>query len=114
MADECAAPAPSALYARGVAENRWEDDPAQREATQWLDRIHDEFAARWKRSSGGRRGLRLRPAGEQCRGAECAGAGEQGAPVDRARGVVLVALFGHVSSPEMFLRPQYWRPWIEG
>ena len=36
--------APSALYARGVAENRWEDDPAQREATTWLDRIHDEFA----------------------------------------------------------------------
>ncbi len=38
--------APSALYARGVAENRWEDDPSQREALSSLDRIHDEFAAR--------------------------------------------------------------------
>ena len=37
---------PSALYARGAAENRWEDDPAQRAALASLDRIHAEFAAR--------------------------------------------------------------------
>jgi cell division protein ZapE len=45
--------APSALYARGVAENRWEDDPSQREALSSLDRIHGEFvqqraAGLWK------------------------------------------------------------------
>ena len=37
---------PSALYARGVAENRWEDDPAQRAALASFDRIHDEFEQR--------------------------------------------------------------------
>ena len=38
--------APSVLYARGVAENRWEDDPSQRETLSSLDRIHHEFARR--------------------------------------------------------------------
>ena len=66
MADEAAAPSPSALYARGVAENRWEDDPAQREALTWFDRIHDEFAAR--RDAGLWKSIQLRIAPRPVRG----------------------------------------------
>ena len=66
MADEAAAPTPSALYARGVAENRWEDDPAQREAATWLDRIHDEFTAR--REAGLWKSIQLRIAPRPVRG----------------------------------------------
>jgi len=36
---------PSALYAQGVAERRWQDDPAQRAALVALDRIHAELIA---------------------------------------------------------------------
>src|SRR6185312_9654848 len=36
---------PSALYARGVAENRWQDDPAQRAALEAFDRLHDALLA---------------------------------------------------------------------
>jgi cell division protein ZapE len=36
---------PSALYARGVAEKRWQDDPAQRTALQAFDRLHDALMA---------------------------------------------------------------------
>ena len=61
MADESLEPAPSALYARGVAENRWEDDPAQREATKWLDRIHDEFVERRNAGLGKSIQLRMSP-----------------------------------------------------
>lgn len=35
-----AAATPSGYYARGVAERRWQDDPAQRQALAALDRIH--------------------------------------------------------------------------
>jgi len=66
MADESVGPAPSALYARGVAENRWEDDPAQREATRWLDRIHDEFAER--RNAGLWKSIQLRMSPQPVRG----------------------------------------------
>lgn len=34
------APLPSARYAQGVAERRWDDDPAQREILPTLDRLH--------------------------------------------------------------------------
>lgn len=40
-----AAASPSVLYAKGVAENRWEDDPAQRAALVHLDRIQSELIA---------------------------------------------------------------------
>ncbi len=58
---EQAAEAPSRAYARGVAEGRWQDDPAQHEALRELDRIHaalltdggegwlDRLSARWRR-----------------------------------------------------------------
>jgi cell division protein ZapE len=36
---------PAELYARGVAERRWEDDPAQRAALVELDRVHAELLA---------------------------------------------------------------------
>jgi cell division protein ZapE len=36
---------PSALYARGVAENRWQDDPAQRAALEAFDRLHTALLA---------------------------------------------------------------------
>ena len=36
---------PSALYAQGVAEGRWEDDPAQRAVLAHLDRIQAELVA---------------------------------------------------------------------
>jgi cell division protein ZapE len=36
---------PSALYARGVAENRWQDDPAQRPALEAFDRLHEALLA---------------------------------------------------------------------
>ena len=36
---------PSALYARGVAENRWQDDPAQRAALEAFDLLHDALLA---------------------------------------------------------------------
>ena len=36
---------PSALYAQGVAERRWEDDPAQRAVLAHLDRIQAELIA---------------------------------------------------------------------
>jgi cell division protein ZapE len=66
MADDAAAPTPSALYARGVAENRWESDPAQREAATWLDRIHAEFAAR--RHAGLWKSIQLRISPQPVRG----------------------------------------------
>ena len=45
---------PSALYAQGVVQRRWQDDPAQRGALAALDRIHGELSAAgtdalWKR-----------------------------------------------------------------
>jgi len=52
---------PSQAYARGVAEGRWQDDPAQHEALRELDRIHaalldeaqegwlDRLSALWKK-----------------------------------------------------------------
>jgi len=46
---------PSALYARGVAERRWQDDPAQRAALAALDRIHGDLlapASWWQRLRG--------------------------------------------------------------
>jgi cell division protein ZapE len=48
---------PSAYYDRGVAEQRWEDDPAQRAALGALDRIHAELITSakttlWKRILG--------------------------------------------------------------
>jgi cell division protein ZapE len=48
---------PSALYAQGVAQRRWQDDPAQRAALIALDRIHAELSAAsaqtlWKRILG--------------------------------------------------------------
>ena len=48
---------PSALYAQGVTERRWQDDPAQRAALAALDRIHAELIAGsrrtlWKRIVG--------------------------------------------------------------
>jgi len=48
---------PSALYAQGVAERRWQDDPAQRAALAVLDTIHAELTAAskqnlWKRILG--------------------------------------------------------------
>jgi cell division protein ZapE len=56
MADSTAAASatPSDHYNRGVAERRWEDDPAQRAALAALDRIHAELVAAdagslWKR-----------------------------------------------------------------
>ena len=66
MADDAVAPAPSVLYARGVDENRWEDDPAQREAVTWLDRIHVEFAAR--RKAGLWKSIQLRLSPQPVRG----------------------------------------------
>ncbi|MEO8803527.1 MAG: cell division protein ZapE [Rudaea sp.] len=46
MVDEDAtALTPSQRYAKGVAQQRWEDDPAQRNALISLDRIHAEIAA---------------------------------------------------------------------
>jgi cell division protein ZapE len=51
---------PSALYAEGVAEGRWQDDPAQRAALQAFDRLHDALLApppgafaRWRARFGG-------------------------------------------------------------
>ncbi len=38
--DTPVSPTPSQAYARGVAEGRWRDDPAQHEALAELDRIH--------------------------------------------------------------------------
>jgi cell division protein ZapE len=56
MADSTAAASatPSDHYNRGVAERRWEDDPAQRAALAALDKIHAELVAAdgaslWKR-----------------------------------------------------------------
>jgi cell division protein ZapE len=47
---------PSDLYDRGVADGRWEDDPAQRAALGALDRIHAQLCADgaplWKRILG--------------------------------------------------------------
>ena len=46
---------PSVLYARGVAERRWQDDPEQRAALVALDRIHAELlapASWWQRLRG--------------------------------------------------------------
>jgi cell division protein ZapE len=48
---------PSARYARGVQERRWQDDSAQATALVAFDRIHDELVARpslslWQRLSG--------------------------------------------------------------
>src|SRR5262249_43516148 len=45
---------PSALYAQGIAQRRWQDDPAQRDALHALDRVHAELCAAgtgalWKR-----------------------------------------------------------------
>ncbi len=51
---------PSALYAQGVAERRWEDDPAQRAALVELDRIHAELIEA-EASSWWRRRLRSTP-----------------------------------------------------
>jgi cell division protein ZapE len=58
---------PSALYAQGVADHRWQDDAAQRAALVALDRLHSELIAAsgqtlWKRVLGRRamvRGLYL-------------------------------------------------------
>jgi len=36
---------PSVLYARGVAEDRWQDDPAQRAALEAFDRLHAALLA---------------------------------------------------------------------
>jgi cell division protein ZapE len=52
--DSMAADTPSMLYARGIAQRRWEDDPAQRVALASLDRIRAELIAAnagglWKR-----------------------------------------------------------------
>ena len=52
--DSMAAETPSSLYARGIAQQRWEDDPAQRVALASLDRIRAELIAGagsglWKR-----------------------------------------------------------------
>ncbi|HEU4857641.1 MAG TPA: cell division protein ZapE [Rhodanobacteraceae bacterium] len=51
---------PSAHYARGVADGRWQDDPAQRTALAALDRLHDAllapapgFLARWRARKAG-------------------------------------------------------------
>ncbi len=66
MAAESDVLSPGALYARGVAENRWEDDPAQREAARWLDRIHDDFAAR--RDAGLWKSIQLRMSPKPVRG----------------------------------------------
>ena len=54
MAEITAAATPSEYYDRGVAERRWEDDPAQRAALMALNRIHAELVAAsdaglWKR-----------------------------------------------------------------
>ncbi len=54
MAEITAAATPSACYDRGVAERRWEDDPAQRAVLVALNRIHAELVAAsdarlWKR-----------------------------------------------------------------
>ncbi|MEP6483636.1 MAG: cell division protein ZapE [Rudaea sp.] len=46
MADSSESLAPSALYARGVREQRWQDDPSQRDVLASLDRIHAQFDAR--------------------------------------------------------------------
>jgi cell division protein ZapE len=46
---------PSAVYARGVVERRWQDDPAQRAALDALDRIYAELlapASWWQRLRG--------------------------------------------------------------
>jgi len=45
MADSPAAARPSAYYDAGVADERWEDDPAQRAVLVALDRIHAELCA---------------------------------------------------------------------
>ena len=58
--------APSALYARGVAENRWEDDPSQRETLSSLDRIHDEFSQ--QRDAGLWKSIQMRLAPQPIRG----------------------------------------------
>lgn len=58
--------APSALYARGVAENLWEDDPSQRAVLSSLDRIHDEFAQR--RAAGLWKNIQMRLAPRPIRG----------------------------------------------
>ena len=57
MADSPAAARPSAYYDAGVADERWEDDPAQRAALVVLDRLHAELCAPaeiplWKRLLG--------------------------------------------------------------
>ena len=54
---------PSALYAQGVAERRWQDDPAQVAALMALDRIHADLSAAsartlWKRMLRPRRAVR--------------------------------------------------------
>ncbi len=52
--------APSAVYQRGVAEKRWDDDPAQREILAHFDRIRRELIARsqagWLQKLGARLG----------------------------------------------------------
>ncbi|HEX3895774.1 MAG TPA: cell division protein ZapE [Rudaea sp.] len=58
--------APSVLYARGVAENRWEDDPSQRETLSSLDRIHDELASR--RTAGLWKSIQMRMSPQPVRG----------------------------------------------
>lgn len=58
--------APSALYARGVADNRWEDDPSQREVLSSLDRIQDEFSQR--RNGGLWKSIQLRISPKPIRG----------------------------------------------
>ena len=54
MADERAAATPeltpSTAYARGVAQGRWQDDPAQRNVLPALDRIHAALASPGRRS----------------------------------------------------------------
>jgi cell division protein ZapE len=42
--------APSALYAQGVAQRRWQDDPAQRAALIALDRMHAQLLAPARKS----------------------------------------------------------------
>lgn len=51
---------PSVAYARGVAEARWQDDPAQRAALVALDRVHAELLAARDRGALARAWDRLR------------------------------------------------------
>ncbi len=64
--DPAAGATPSALYARGVEDKRWDDDPAQRAALASLDRIHAAFAAR--REAGLWKSIQLRMAPKPVRG----------------------------------------------